>query len=324
MHIVTNFPDFPGAWQASDGTHGTAGPARTVTEFVRHRAGRDTVFVVDCNPGLVIGLAAVFLVLPFLRRRLVALDLVLRRPLTWRQRLVHPIKRFLVSRADLYLNYFADVRGLADVYDISPKRCVFVPFKPNLPEPADLETPGTSGDYVLCFGRSLRDFDTFFAAIERLSVPAAIPRPDPAELTRHGARFTRTLDRLPANVRLLDDDGTGKSQAQMLRHAKLVVLPILKTSIVASGISTGLNAMLFGRCVIGSTGPGMSDVFRDEILTVPPEDPVALADVIARAWGDVDLRQRTAAAGYQYARALGGTPGLVQRIIDAVARFART
>jgi hypothetical protein len=125
-------------------------------EFVRNRQGPDTIFVVDCNPALVIGLGAVFLALPFLRRPLVALDLVLRRPLTWRQRLAHPLKRFLLARADLYLNYFADVRGLAEVYGISPKRCVFVPFKPNLPEPADLETPGTTGDYVLCFGISTR------------------------------------------------------------------------------------------------------------------------------------------------------------------------
>jgi glycosyltransferase involved in cell wall biosynthesis len=321
MRIVTNFPGFPGKWQASNGRHGTAHTARTVWEFVRHRRGPDTVFVIDCNPGLVMQLSAVFLVLPILHRPLVAVDLVLRRPLSLRQRLLHPLKRFLLSRADVYLNYFADVRGLAEVYGISPQKCVFVAFKPNLEPPNEPEAPGTTGEYVLCFGRSLRDFDTFLAAVQQLPWPAAIPRPDRAQLQRHGARFTRALEELPHNVRLLDDDGSAQSQARMLRHAKVVVLPILKTSIVASGISTGLNAMLFGKCVIGSAGPGTSDVFKDEVLTVSPEDPDALAAAIDRAWRDDVLRQRTAAAGHRYARSLDGTAGLIQRIIDQVARL---
>jgi glycosyltransferase involved in cell wall biosynthesis len=323
MRIVTNFPGFPAKWQASNGCNGTALTVRTVWEFVRDRGGSDTVFVIDCNPGLVMQVSAVFLLMPILRRRLVAVDLVLRRPLNLRQRLLHPLKRFLLSRADLYLNYFADVRGLTEVYGISPKKCVFVAFKPNLEPPAELEAPGTTGDYVLCFGRSMRDFDTFFAAIARLPWPAAIPRPDPTQLQQHGSRFTRALDELPSNVRLLDDDGSAQSQGRMLRGAKIVVLPILRTSIVASGISTCLNALLFGKCVVGSTGPGMSDIFNEEVLTVPPEDPHALAAAIDRAWRDDALRQRTAAAGYRYAASLDGTSGLIRRIIDQVTRWAQ-
>jgi glycosyltransferase involved in cell wall biosynthesis len=322
MHIVTNFPGFPAEWRSSDGRRGTGSAADTIGAFVRHRRGRDTVFLVDCNPGLVLGLSALFLALPFLRRPLIALDLVLRRPLSLRQRLLHPLKRFLLARADLYINYFADVRGLTAVYGISPKRCTFVPFKANLPEPDHQDSAEASEDYVLCFGRSMRDFDTFFAAVERLPWPAAVPQPDRDELARHGSRFTRALDQLPSNVRLLDDDGTGKSQADMLRNAKLVVLPILTTTIVASGISTCLNAMLFRKCVIGSDGPGMSDIFKEEVLTVPPADPAALAAMIDKAWRDDDLRRRTALAGYRYAHALGGTPGLIARIIDAVVQYA--
>jgi glycosyltransferase involved in cell wall biosynthesis len=320
MRIVTNFPGFPSDWRASDGRRGSAQSARSVVEFLRQRSGPDAVFVIDCDPGLVIGLAAAFLVFPFVRRPLVAVDLVLRRPLGWRSRLTHPVKRFLLARADLYLNYFADVDGLVEVYGIPRERCVFVPFKPNLAEPDDLDPPGT-GDYVLCFGRSLRDFDTFFTAIERIPLPAAIARPDRDELRRHGARFSRELDQLPANLRLLDDDGTAKSQIAMLRRAKLVVLPILKTSIVASGISTALNAMLFGRCVIGSAGPGISDIFKDELIVVPPEDPGALADAIDRAWRDDELRTRTAVTAQRYARALGGSAGLAQRVIDQVVAW---
>jgi glycosyltransferase involved in cell wall biosynthesis len=322
MHFVTNFPNFPTEWQTADGRRGTTQMAQTAWEFLRHRRDADTVFVVDGNIGLVMQLAAAFLLSPFGHRPpFVIYDLILRRPLTWRQRVLHPLKRFLLSRGDLYLNSYTDVRAYEELYAIPTKRCAFVPFKPNLREdvPSGTELAGTTEEYVLCFGRSLRDFDTFFAAVERLPWPAAIPRPDFVELRKHGARFTRALDQLPANVTLIDDNGSAASQAAILRRAKLVVLPVLKTSIVSSGISTCLNAMLLGKCVIGSTGPGMSDIFTDEVLTVPPEDSAALAASIDRAWRDDALRQRTAAAGHRYALALGGTAELAQRIIDRIA-----
>lgn len=97
------------------------------------------------------------------------------------------------------------------------------------------------------------------------------------------------------------------------------VLPILKSSIVASGISVFLSAMRFGRWVIGSEGPGMLDIFSDEVLAVPPEDPIALADMIQRAWSDDDLRRRTAAAGLEYAVQAGPEQDFYQRLVDRIS-----
>jgi glycosyltransferase involved in cell wall biosynthesis len=156
--------------------------------------------------------------------------------------------------------------------------------------------------------------------MEQLPYPAAITRPDQALFAQHGARFTRDLARLPENVRLLDDDGTDESLMRVVKGAKMVVLPILKTSLVASGIGTALNTMILGKCVIGSAGPGMSDVFDSgEVLVAPPEDADALARIIRRAWEDDALRMQTAAKGLQYARRSGAEPDLHQRIIDQVA-----
>jgi glycosyltransferase involved in cell wall biosynthesis len=74
--------------------------------------------------------------------------------------------------------------------------------------------------------------------------------------------------------------------------------------------------MLLGKCVILTEGPATNGLFTDEVLKAPPEDAQALAEVIDRAWNDRELRERTAAAGYRYALALGGEPELVQRLID--------
>src|SRR5262249_26027904 len=112
------------------------------------------------------------------------------------------------------------------------------------------------------------------------------------------------------------------SQVRILAGAKVVVLPVVSSSLVAS-ISVSLNAMLMGKCVVGSEGPGMSDIFAGKVLTVPPENPSELAAVIRLACENDELRTRIAAAGHQYALSVGGEPELFQRIIDQVVSWWR-
>jgi glycosyltransferase involved in cell wall biosynthesis len=320
MLVVTNFSRFPSEWKAASGERGRSVVVRTVPDFVAFARCDEAVFVVNCDPRLVFELAGVFIAAPALRRPLVAVDLVLRRPRTVADRLTVGMRRFLLSRVDHYVHYFRNLQGYQEVYGIGPERSSFVPFKVNIRDLGSIE-PHPDGDYILCFGRSLRDYDTFFDAVERLPYPSAIARPDWVQLRVHGARFTRSLGQLPRNIQLLDDDGSMQSQVRILSGAKLVVLPILRSSMAASGISTALNAMLLGKCVIGSEGPGMSDVFDEEILSVPSQDPGALASTIERAWTDNQLRLRTTAAGRRYAWSLGGEPELYQRIIDRVVSW---
>jgi glycosyltransferase involved in cell wall biosynthesis len=306
MLIVTNFERFPEQWTSSSGKTGASVHARTADGFRRYQDRPDVVFLVNCNTRLTLELAAAGL----LSRRpppLISVDLVVRRP-KGLERAVLPAKRFLFSRVDLFIHYFRDVRGYQEIFGISAAQSSFVPFKVNLSDSHLLEAR-EEGDYVLCFGRSLRDYDTFFAAMERLPYPAAIARPDPEQLRGNGARFTR----------LLEDDGSEMAQIRILGGARLVVLPILPGSLCASGISTCLNAMRLGKCVIGSEGPGMLDVFDNgELLAVPPADPVALAEMIRRAWEDDALRTGVASAGCAYAVRAGGEQELYARLIDQV------
>jgi glycosyltransferase involved in cell wall biosynthesis len=322
MLIVTNFHRFPLEWTASCGETGRTAPATSYRDFVRYRKQADAVYLVNCNPRLTFQLAAAAL-LPGPRPPLTSVDLILRRPASLPAHLTMPVKRFLLSRVDLFINYFRDLHAYQEIYGIGDDRSCFVPFKSNLSDRHRIN-PLFDGEYVLCFGRSLRDFDTFFAAMETLDYPAAIAEPMFEELKRHSARFSRPVTALPLNIRVLKDDGSEGAQLRILSGAKLVVLPILKISIVASGISTCLNAMMLGKCVIGSEGPGMTDVFTaGEVLTVVPENPEALAAMIRRAWEDRALRESTAAAGYAYALQAGGEAELYQRIIDQVVAWRR-
>lgn len=318
MLIVTNTECFPAEFHIAGSKWGQSVIARSDAQFLAHR-GPDVVWLVNCDPALAQRLALAGLFRP--RPPIVSFDLVLRRPSTFASRVALPVKRFLLSRIEHHIHLFKCMKGYEELFGIQQTRSSFVPFKVNLNHGTPLR-PVWEGTYVLCFGRSLRDYDTFFDAVEGLPYQAAIARPDARALRAHGARFSRPFESLPRNVAILEDDGSEDAQLRILRGAKIVVLPILKDSIAASGISTCLNAMALGKCVIGSDGPGMSDIFAEEIIAIPPEDSPALRNAIIRAWSDEELRSKTASAGYRYAQQAGGETEMFARIIDQVVKWA--
>ena len=319
MLILTNFDRFPSQWTSTTGQSGRGEIAKTFGDFVRGARKAD-LLMINCDVALALRLSALFLVCPWLRKPVVAIDFVLRAPATSEAKAAIRLKKFLLGRIDLFVHYFQDITGYERYYGISAKRSVFVPFKPNIRYRFDAK-PDAAGRYILCVGRSMRDYDTFFSAMAGLPWPAAIPNPDFEQLRRHEARFTRQLDQLPPNVEVLEDDGSEASMVQILESATLVVLPILKKSICASGVSTYLNAMLMGKCVVLTEGPGASDVLTDQALICAAEDSDALAATIRKACEDDGLRERTARSGYEYAASLGGEPELRQRVIDVSCRY---
>jgi glycosyltransferase involved in cell wall biosynthesis len=319
--ILTNFENFPTQWTTATGIAGESRLLEEPHEYVRAaKQTKESIAVINCNSSLTLSLAARFAV-TFQPPPLVAVDLILRRPRSIKSKLQLPVKRALLSRVDFFIHYFRDVSAYQAVFGISPERSAFVSFKVNLFD-ASRPHPSGGGDYVVCLGRTLRDFDTFFAAMEQVPYPGAISTPDFEQFQLHGARFSRTLAQLPKNVRILPDNGSAEGMLRILERAKIVVVPILKESMAASGCSTTLNAMWLGRCVIGTEGPGFSDVFQNgEVLSAPPEDPVALARVIRQAWEDDALRTSVAQAGFRFAADAGGEQELFQRVIEQVVTW---
>ncbi len=251
-----------------------------------------------------------------------AVDLVLSKPEgIWRRALTVG-KKALLARVDHFVNYFRSSEGYAKYYGITPERSSFVHFKPNIRYRHQAE-PKPGGEYVLSFGRSRRDYDTFFRAVAQLPYPAAIPSPNLKSLRGHGSRFTYDLDRLPPQVRILEDDGSEESMIRIIQGAKIVALPMLASNLLA-GVGVYLNAMLLGKCVVITAGAGVTDVLSDEALFVPPEDPDRLAAAIRAAWEDDALRHRTAQKGYRHALSLGGEPELRQRVLENVFKWMRS
>jgi glycosyltransferase involved in cell wall biosynthesis len=298
-------------WESS-GLSGMSRYAQSCGEFSSQLRSSDLIVVNGLE--VTLQLCKLFAVAPWMRRPLVSVDVVLRKPDTVKSRLPAAMTRYLLRNVDYFLHYFRDLDGYERHFGIGRNRSEYVPFKPNLRYRVNVR-PNAEGEYVLCLGYSVRDYETFFDAVSALGYPAAIAAPNFVELRRHHSRFTRNLNEVPANVRILPDHGTQESLVRILLGAKLVVLPILRSSLCAAGIGIYLNSMLLGKCVLLSRGPGASDVLTDQALLFEPEDASALTSVIRRAWEEDGLRRRTAAAGHAYALSLGGEPELYERIL---------
>ncbi len=160
MLIVSN-AGLPKRWIASSGESGESILAQTAREFLGCRHQADTVWVVNGDAGLALELAAVCALAPAMTKPLVCVDIVLRRPRHLLGKVALPAKRWLLRNVGHYIHHFRDLRGYDAVFGIGPTRSSFVPFKPNLRYRHDIELD-CEGTYVLCFGRSMRDFDTFF------------------------------------------------------------------------------------------------------------------------------------------------------------------
>jgi glycosyltransferase involved in cell wall biosynthesis len=315
VRILTNFARFPEVWKSS----GYSGSARVVsnTRQLLKNCFDAELIIINCDVPAVLTLCFVFFLFPFSKKRLVAVDLVLRKPKGLGAHAGAFIKRLLLARVNHFVNYFRDLEGYRRYYGIGPTRSSFVFFKPNIRDQYAVQAH-PDGEYVLCFGRSLRNYDSFIDAVAVLPYPSAIPVPNFELLRAHGSRFSRKLTDLPDHLTLLEDNGTPLSLIKLLAGARIVVIPIVGDSLCASGIGTYLNAMLMGKCVIISAGPGASDVLSDEAIIVPADNTAALIDAIRRVWEDSELREKVALSGQRFAESLGGEQELLQRILDSV------
>ena len=85
---------------------------------------------------------------------------------------------------------------------------------------------------------------------------------------------------------------------RLLEAARVVVIP-LPADVTMAGQLTLIHSFHFGKAVIASDVPCMSEYIQDGIdgLLVPPEDPEALAAALVRVLEDDRLARRLAEAG---------------------------
>jgi glycosyltransferase involved in cell wall biosynthesis len=320
VRILTNFINAPDELELPDSGRVEIVKGESWAD-IRANLKRADIVVLNCGGTLLYSVARHFMLFPWTRRPLIAVDLVLRRPETTVYRAKAWARRLLLSQVDHFIHYFRDLSGYTRYFGVGPSRSSYVPFKVNNAH-LRVDPDELAEDYVLAAGQALRDYDTFIRAVAELPYPAAIPRFSFDGFEGRGPAFGWNEGNLPKNLVILPDTGSRADLVRYLARAKVVVIPTQAKSLCASGLSTYLDAMHLGKCVVISEGPGASDLLTDQAILVPPHDPNALRNAIARVWEDDALRRRTADAGRAYAKSLGGEKELLNRVLTESVAIA--
>jgi len=264
--------------------------------------------------GAITVLGLLKLLVPINKCRVVSLDSVMRRPKNFRDRVVQFVKRIAFRQVDMFFEYFKDTRAYEEVFGIPNHKFRYVPFKVNSLDIIGRTAVSDDG-YLVCAGRSMRDFSTLIEAVRGTGIPTRIVTQSNDEISVHGSSLDDSS--LPENVEVRRDAHTEEDFIQHIAGARLLVSPIRTESMVASGISVYLMAMAMGKCTILSDMPGARDVLgEDKAIIVPAADPQSLRRSIEEAYHDSDLRFRYADNAYRYAMSLGDDAAVTSTLHD--------
>ena len=258
--------------------------------------------------------AVLFTLVPGARCQLTTLDLFVghtpRRSL-W-------FARWCLRRVDRLLVYFRDPSPFERLFKVPAAKFHYVPFKINGFQHIRTMVPTEEG-YVFCGGRSHRDFQTLFASVKDLPYPVKVVTCEESDMNPHGSTM-RGLN-VPQNVEIIRRDSDQSLFLDCMARATLVVIPLLRNTPTQAGIGVYVQAMALGKCVIITSGVGVSDVLSDEVVMVQPGDPTELRNVIIRLWNDDQLRRQYAERARRYAMPLGGEDELYRSVLASLSGY---
>jgi glycosyltransferase involved in cell wall biosynthesis len=293
-------------------------PASTVPPRLKRNlrllfsALRSEHLVIHFNLAEVIFFSMALFLIPFNRCRISTLDFFAADIRPW----IRPLVRWSLSRVARFLVYFTDSFVFEDLFRLSRSKFHYIPFKVNALELIRASNPIDAG-YIFSGGRSRRDFATFFEAVANSGYPVKLLTGEESDLAPNGSSLRDLV--VPENVEVLRKDSSATDFVRLLAGARIVVIPLLKNTRTQAGIGVYLQAMAARKCVIVSSGLGVSDVLTGDLaIIVPAGDTDALRMAITRAWEDKSLRERYAAAAATYALALGGEDQLRKSILNAL------
>ncbi len=278
------------------------------------RAHGNDVVVLTGGTWRLLGVCFMRMLIPLGNFKLVAVDFILSRPINSKQCVIAWVKKLLLRKVDRFILHFKDTSEYERIYGIPPSKCGFIPFKVNYWEKIISEDqPSSTEEYVFTAGRSYRDFPTFIEAMRSVEYPGLLLYEESGLLKRSATDVD--LSNLPSNLIASKNEGE-QSWVAFIRRAKIVVVPLLPSTMYAPGLSLYLMAMAMGKCVIVTEGLATRNMLENEAVIVAPKDSVALASAIRRVWVDDNLRCQTAEAGRRYAERCAGEYRLLSDIVQ--------
>lgn len=172
------------------------------------------------------------------------------------------------------------------------------------------------GEFVLTVGRDVgRDFVTFFEAVKTINYQVVvICSPKNVE---------GLMDKVPPNVTILFDLPYEELRTYYEKALCFVISTKPDTYLVGSdcpGQTAILDTMAYGRAVIATDNPWFDGYFKEgkHIITVPPEDPQALAQAVTRLITNDVLREMLMDEGRKLIDADCNSKVMGQRITEVI------
>ncbi len=193
--------------------------------------------------------------------------------------------RFALKQVDaIVLNASNEASYFSDILALPKDRFRFIHWPSNIDEPAIYEE---DDGYFLAVGRSLRDWHTFFKAVENTPYKYVVVA---------GSLDSKTFPMM-RNV-TIRTDVKREEYLSLLSGAMAVVLP-LKQTIRSTGQASFLEAMSYGKAVIAADVIGVQDYLINEknALLYTPENYIGLREKIMQIANDPALRRKLAQAG---------------------------
>jgi glycosyltransferase involved in cell wall biosynthesis len=211
--------------------------------------------------------------------------------------LPHRLRRSLMRRAfasvDRFIVFSEFERTLyADYFQIPVERFEMLHW--GVAEPAVATADLPTSDAICAVGSQARDYATLLAAMRRL--------PNLRLILVATVESLRGLD-IPENVTVRLEIPLSEAQT-VIRSSRFMVLPLLSAQ-VPCGHVTMVTAMYCARAIVATESNGVSDylITGQNGLTVPPNDPTALAAAIQKLWDDPTYAARLGQNGRQFALA---------------------
>jgi len=161
---------------------------------------------------------------------------------------------------------------------IPENRFKFIPWPANIPA---TETLSDEGDYVFAAGRSFRDWDTFFKAVQSVDAEYVIVAP------KEDIPESKLPNRIEVHCGIPHNE-----YLNLLRRAKIVVIP-LKNTFRSVGQAVMLEAMALGKPIIAARVVGVKDYIKQDVNGVyyEPGSASDLRNAIFRILKDNKLRE---------------------------------
>jgi len=288
----------------------------TIASMVRWVRGlsETDLLLVNTDATLTLRLAAASIIAQA-KLPLVSLDCLLGLPPTTAMaRLATYLKKILLARVDHFLLPQRDTQGLERLFHLNGRTSYF-PFKVNAWQALQ------SGDltvvdegYVIHAGRTMRDIRTFIEAMRITKLPTVLLYQDQDTGREHGTSWT--LSALPENVVAVKHNGDPRSYQEYLARARVIVVAIESHVVTSAGISTILDGIGMGKCVVATDCPAVRGVFTDEIAVVPANDSTALGATVLKLFQDEHERDELAMRAHRAAGQFGGTERYLRDIVD--------